>query len=165
MSEVTELEPSVLPSCESPNRPFPSPRERADRASVAGGGIGGIIASVSFRQQDALGGYRPGLWTTVAAQLTICITAVLLMLYFRSQNRKADRGEKVLEGHLGKSGWRRVPRRSAADPAQVSGTPSSQPCTRRACEDRNVGMFVEERVYGVCRNWTFLEGCVRTGSA
>jgi hypothetical protein len=25
------------------------------------------------------------------------------MLYFRSQNKKADRGEKVLEGHLGES--------------------------------------------------------------
>jgi hypothetical protein len=25
------------------------------------------------------------------------------MLYFRSQNKKADRGEKILEGHLGTS--------------------------------------------------------------
>jgi hypothetical protein len=69
--------------------------------SVAGGGLGGIIASVSFRQKDALTGYIPGLWTTVAAQLVICITASLLMLYFRSQNKKADRGEKVLGGHVG----------------------------------------------------------------
>ena len=68
---------------------------------VAGGGIGGIIASVSFRQQDAVGGYRPGLWTTVAAQLTICVVVSLLMVYFKKQNKKADRGEKVLEGHLG----------------------------------------------------------------
>jgi hypothetical protein len=36
---------------------------------VAGGGVGGIIASVAFRQQDAASGYRPGLWTTVAFQV------------------------------------------------------------------------------------------------
>ena len=32
--------------------------------TVGGGGIGGIIASVSFRSKDARNGYRPGLWTT-----------------------------------------------------------------------------------------------------
>lgn len=81
--------------------PFPYPAKKHTDDSVAGGGIGGIVASVSFRQQDRATGYIPGLWTTVAAQLVICIVASLLMLYFRSQNKKADRGEKILEGHLG----------------------------------------------------------------
>jgi hypothetical protein len=92
-----ELGLSVLPSCKF------SLRIKGANDSVAGGGIGGIIASVSFRQQDRATGYIPGLWTTVAAQLVICITASLLMLYFRSQNKKADRGEKVLAGHVGES--------------------------------------------------------------
>jgi len=98
MSEATVLGQSLQLLCKSPHRLW----SRADD-SVAGGGIGGIIASVSFRQQDRATGYIPGLWTTVAAQLVICITASLLMLYFRSQNKKADRGEKILEGHLGES--------------------------------------------------------------
>lgn len=71
----------------------------ATDCSVAGGGLGGIIASVSFRQQDAANGYRPGLWTTVAAQLTICLVVAILMMYFKNQNNKAKRGEKILEGH------------------------------------------------------------------
>lgn len=32
---------------------------------VGFGGIGGIISSVAFREQDAPG-YRPGIWTTIA---------------------------------------------------------------------------------------------------
>lgn len=66
---------------------------------IGGGGIGGIIASVSFRSIDAPTGYRPGLWTTVAAQLTIVIVSTILMLYFKRQNDQAKRGSKVLEGH------------------------------------------------------------------
>ena len=99
MSGDMELGLSVLPSCKSNFRNYSRGKEAND--SVAGGGIGGIVASVSFRQQDRASGYIPGLWTTVAAQMVICITASLLMLYFRSQNKKADRGEKVLAGHVG----------------------------------------------------------------
>lgn len=72
-------------------------------SSVAGGGIGGIIASVSFRSQDAIHGYRPGLWTTVTAQLIICVVSSVLMLHFKRQNTLARLGQKVLEGHPGKS--------------------------------------------------------------
>jgi len=97
MSGDMELGLSVLLSCKSPHIHI----HGGANVSVAGGGIGGIIASVSFRQQDRATGYIPGLWTTVAAQIVICITASLLMLYFRSQNKKADRGEKVLAGHVG----------------------------------------------------------------
>ena len=71
--------------------------------SIGGGGIGGIIASVSFRSIDAPTGYRPGLWTTVAAQLTIVAVSLVLMFYFKRQNDKAKRGERVIEGHASES--------------------------------------------------------------
>jgi len=64
--------------------------------TVGGGGIGGIIASVSFRSKDARNGYRPGLWTTVAAQIVILIVASTLMLYFRKENRAVRTQGKVL---------------------------------------------------------------------
>lgn len=70
---------------------------------VAAGGIGGIIAGASYRQQDAAGGYRPGLWTTIAAQLTVCVICLGLMYYFRRENKKADRGEKLIQGMEGES--------------------------------------------------------------
>jgi hypothetical protein len=111
MSEDTERGPSVLLSCKSLPllilyHYIPSPISDNDRVliySVAGGGIGGIVASVSFRQQDRASGYIPGLWTTVAAQMVIVITATLLMLYFKRQNKLADSGAKILQGHLGRS--------------------------------------------------------------
>jgi len=71
-------------------------RAVASAITVGGGGIGGIIASVAFRSQDRASGYRPGLWTTVAAQITILIVGSALMLYFKSQNNKVKREGKVL---------------------------------------------------------------------
>ena len=68
---------------------------------VAAGGVGGIIAGASYRQQDAAGGYRPGLWTTIAAQLTVIAICLGLMGYFRKENRTAERGETVIQGMQG----------------------------------------------------------------
>ncbi len=37
---------------------------------IAGGGLGGIIASLVFRQQDAPG-YKPGLYVVLALQVRL----------------------------------------------------------------------------------------------
>ncbi|KIW30862.1 uncharacterized protein PV07_02555 [Cladophialophora immunda] len=67
---------------------------------IAGGGIGGIIASNAFQQKDAPG-YRPGLNTVIAVQaLTVVIICKNFFVFSRT-NRKADRGEIVIEGREG----------------------------------------------------------------
>jgi len=65
---------------------------------VAGGGIGGIVAAVAFQQKDAPG-YIPGLWTVIAGQIVIIAVSTVLMAWYKVQNRKADEGKRVLEGH------------------------------------------------------------------
>jgi len=76
-------------------------RAVASAVTVGGGGIGGIIASVAFRSQDRASGYRPGLWTAVAAQMVILVVASFLMLHFRSENRKVRTEGKVLLNSVG----------------------------------------------------------------
>jgi hypothetical protein len=67
---------------------------------IAGGGIGGIIASNAFRQQDAPS-YRPGLNTVIALQvLTVMLILKNLYLFSRA-NRRADKGEVLLEEREG----------------------------------------------------------------
>jgi len=68
---------------------------------VAGGGIGGIVASVAFRSQDAATGYRPGLWTTISSQIVIVIIVLALTVYYKSQNRQAQTQGKVLQNQPG----------------------------------------------------------------
>ncbi|KAF3081304.1 hypothetical protein TWF569_002246 [Orbilia oligospora] len=59
--------------------------------------VGGIIGSLVFRPQDAPS-YRPGLYTCfTGAVLTLLLTSFFIV-YFKWANKKADRGEKVLEG-------------------------------------------------------------------
>ncbi|EPS42485.1 hypothetical protein H072_3603 [Dactylellina haptotyla CBS 200.50] len=73
-------------------------RAFASTIMVSSIALGGIIAALIFRPQDAPG-YKPGLYTGLAAAaLTILVTAGLIV-YFRWANKKADRGEKILEGH------------------------------------------------------------------
>lgn len=61
------------------------------------GGIGGIAGSLIFRSQDRPH-YRPGIYGCIACNVLIIIIVVINCFYFRSENRKADRGEKILEG-------------------------------------------------------------------
>ncbi|KAJ0413500.1 major facilitator superfamily domain-containing protein [Aspergillus carlsbadensis] len=53
-----------------------------------------------FRSQDAPE-YRPGIWAAIACQLLLIVVVALLSVYFWISNRKADRGEKVIEGSPG----------------------------------------------------------------
>lgn len=70
-------------------------------ASLVGfGGIGGIAGSLVFRTQDAPN-YRPGIYAAIACNCLIILLVGLLSLHFARSNRKADKGEKVIEGQVG----------------------------------------------------------------
>ncbi|KAK6509432.1 hypothetical protein TWF481_004176 [Arthrobotrys musiformis] len=58
--------------------------------------VGGIIGSLVFRPQDAPS-YRPGLTTCLTGAVLTLITTSFLIVYFKWVNKKADRGEMVLE--------------------------------------------------------------------
>ncbi|KAL4925348.1 major facilitator superfamily domain-containing protein [Aspergillus undulatus] len=72
-------------------------RAFASATLVAFGGIGGIAGSLVFRSEDAPD-YIPGIWAVIACQLCLLIVVGVLSLHFWISNRKADRGEKILEG-------------------------------------------------------------------
>lgn len=58
---------------------------------------GGIAGSLVFREQDQPG-YVPGLWACITACLLTIVITLALQIHFWIQNKKADRGEKELEG-------------------------------------------------------------------
>lgn len=64
---------------------------------VGFGAIGGIYASTVFMEKEAPD-YRSGLWAVTGAQLYLILSTVLMVLFYWRQNKKADRGEIVLEG-------------------------------------------------------------------
>lgn len=66
---------------------------------VGFGGIGGIIGSLVFRKQDALTGYKPGMYTCIACAMLNIILVSICSLTFYFENKKADSGEKALESH------------------------------------------------------------------
>lgn len=61
------------------------------------GGIGGVAGSLIFRSQDRPH-YRPGVYAGITCNFLVIILVVVNSIYFRRENRKADRGEKILEG-------------------------------------------------------------------
>ncbi|GAB7366182.1 hypothetical protein MBLNU230_g7742t1 [Neophaeotheca triangularis] len=63
---------------------------------VGAGAIGGIVGSTTFRSEDGPD-YIPGISTAMGAQVIIVLLVGVLTLAFRVQNKKAERGEKVLE--------------------------------------------------------------------
>jgi MFS family permease len=65
-------------------------------ASLTGiGGIGGIAGALIFRTEDAPS-YVPGFAACMACNVLVILLVAVLTFYFRSENAKADRGEKVL---------------------------------------------------------------------
>ncbi|KAL4862558.1 hypothetical protein BDV12DRAFT_190327 [Aspergillus spectabilis] len=72
-------------------------RAFASATLVGFGGIGAIAGSLIFRSQDAPA-YIPGIWAAIACQLLLVIVVAILSLHFWISNRKADRGEKIIEG-------------------------------------------------------------------
>ncbi|KAL4919206.1 major facilitator superfamily domain-containing protein [Aspergillus aurantiobrunneus] len=72
-------------------------RAFASATLVAFGGIGGIAGSLVFRSQDAPD-YIPGIWAVITCQLCLLIVVAALSVHFWISNRKADRGEMIIEG-------------------------------------------------------------------
>ncbi|KAL2803131.1 major facilitator superfamily domain-containing protein [Aspergillus granulosus] len=72
-------------------------RAFASATLVGFGGIGGIAGSLIFRSQDAPD-YIPGIWGAMACQFLLLIVVSTLSAYFWYCNRKADRGELIIEG-------------------------------------------------------------------
>lgn len=72
-------------------------RAFASATLVGFGGIGGIAGSTVFRSQD-VPHYLPGIWACLVANVIIVIIAIVNTIVFRRQNKRADRGEVVLEG-------------------------------------------------------------------
>ncbi|KAI4174141.1 MAG: hypothetical protein LQ343_002476 [Gyalolechia ehrenbergii] len=63
---------------------------------VGMGALGGIVGSTVFRSQDAPT-YIPGLSVAMGSQAVILLVVGALTMTFNVNNKKADRGEKVLE--------------------------------------------------------------------
>jgi len=77
-------------------------RRQSKRGYVSGlvvlaGGIGGILASVTFINKEATKGYPTGVFFCIACNALSLVLFGLLYVYFKYQNRRADRGEVVLE--------------------------------------------------------------------
>jgi hypothetical protein len=64
---------------------------------VGMGGVGGIIGSLVFREQDAPR-YRPGLYACITSQLIIITIVLALSVKFARDNKKSERGELEIEG-------------------------------------------------------------------
>ncbi|KAL2866912.1 putative phthalate transporter [Aspergillus lucknowensis] len=67
---------------------------------VGFGGIGGIAGSLVFREQDKPQ-YRPGIWTAIACNLLLMLIVAVQSVWFRYANRRADRGQRLIEGSPG----------------------------------------------------------------
>ncbi|KAE8268705.1 hypothetical protein A4X09_0g3644 [Tilletia walkeri] len=65
---------------------------------VAGGGLGGILSALVFREKDAKTGYRLGIWFTIGCQIFTIIGSIGLAFYHARRNRLARSGKVVLEG-------------------------------------------------------------------
>ncbi|PNS18134.1 hypothetical protein CAC42_3579 [Sphaceloma murrayae] len=61
------------------------------------GGVGGIAGSLIFRAQDNPE-YVPGMIGCIVATVLVIVTCVLLSVYFKFMNKKADRGEVLING-------------------------------------------------------------------
>ncbi|KAL1678216.1 major facilitator superfamily domain-containing protein [Schizophyllum commune] len=70
--------------------------------TVTFGGVGGIIASMVYREAD-FPDYVPGLWTTIGAQVVLILLVGVTSLHFRRMNQlsRAGRLSHPLEGQPG----------------------------------------------------------------
>lgn len=64
---------------------------------VGAGGLGGIVGSTVFRDQDAPA-YVPGISVAIGSQVLIVLVVALLTMSFRVANGKANRNGTILEG-------------------------------------------------------------------
>lgn len=98
MSSVNRRKRSPSPSCMHVATPaIPS---LTLSFSVGFGGLGGIIGSLVFRQQDAPN-YVPGFICAITSQVLILVITVALAVYFHFRNKKAEQGGRLCEGTPG----------------------------------------------------------------
>ncbi|KAJ5961145.1 Major facilitator superfamily domain general substrate transporter [Penicillium vulpinum] len=64
---------------------------------VGFGGLGGIVSTLVFREQDAPQ-YIPGIYAAIACNILIIFIVIALSLWFRICNKQADQGKRVIEG-------------------------------------------------------------------
>jgi len=76
-----------------------SKRAFCSALTVAFGGVGGILGSALFMEKEKKKGYPTGIFVTLGLNAATVVAAGCLSLYYRYQNRKADRGEIVIEDH------------------------------------------------------------------
>lgn len=93
---VNGLIPTTL-AWQANNIPGDAQKSVASATLIMASGLGGIYSSLVFRQQDAPK-YVPGIIAVLAVCVVSIVIAVVTVLLLRQQNRKADRGEKILEG-------------------------------------------------------------------
>ncbi|GAB7366698.1 hypothetical protein MBLNU230_g0656t1 [Neophaeotheca triangularis] len=74
-------------------------RAFASATLIGAGGIGGICGSTVFRTQDAPE-YYFGLYFCIGADLIIIAIVIMNTLIFTRKNKRADKGEIVLEGDV-----------------------------------------------------------------
>ncbi|KAK2732399.1 hypothetical protein FQN57_002922 [Myotisia sp. PD_48] len=73
-----------------------STRAVASGLQVAFGAVGGIYASLTFMEKEAPT-YFSGLWAGIAAQLFIVAASIGMTIFHLVQNKKAERGEILIE--------------------------------------------------------------------
>lgn len=67
---------------------------------MGAGGIGGIIGSTVFRDQDAPK-YGPGIMTCMISNALVIVITLLLTWKFHRANKRAEAGGKAIEGQEG----------------------------------------------------------------
>ncbi|TXT08878.1 hypothetical protein VHUM_03006 [Vanrija humicola] len=75
-----------------------SKRAFCSALTIAFGGIGGILGSMLFFNKEAKQGYPTGVYTIIGLNTMALLIAVILIFWFRYQNKRADRGLKLIEG-------------------------------------------------------------------
>lgn len=75
-------------------------RSIASALLIGGGACGGIAASNIFRQQDAPE-YLPAMCVVIATQVLTVLLVLKNFVVYSRKNRRAERGEIVLEGQVG----------------------------------------------------------------
>lgn len=93
---ITAMIPMIVSWSQTSVR-LQSKRAFSSAVVVAFGGVGGIVASVAFMEKEATQGYPTGMTVALSFQASNLLVISGLMLWFRHQNKRADRGEVVLE--------------------------------------------------------------------
>jgi len=75
-----------------------SKRAFSSALTIAFGGTGGILGSVLFFNREAKKGFPTGVWFTVGVNVATILVAIGLRFWMQHKNRKADRGEILIEG-------------------------------------------------------------------